>query len=111
MSIFHNNIIQVLQLAVEDCVPNIKSHCSQQIPGWNEYVKVSHSIARDAFNLWLIIGKPCQGAIYNHMKFSCSRFKYAVHCIKKNEKKTKLINLLMNSVNNIMCHSGNWLRS
>ena len=27
ISNFYNNIIQVLQIAVEDCVPNIKSHC------------------------------------------------------------------------------------
>ena len=56
-----NHISQVLKTAVEDCVPNIKSHCSQQIPGWNEHVKDSHSIARDAFHRWLIIGKPRQG--------------------------------------------------
>ena len=79
ISNFYNTIIQFLQKAVEDCVPNIKSHCSQQIPGWNEHVKDSHSIVRDAFHLWLIIGKPRQGAFYNHMK------------------KPKLKNLLMNS--------------
>jgi len=72
ISNFCNNIIQVFLTAVIDCVPNIKSHCSQQIPGWNEYVKDSHSVARDAFHIWLIISKPRQGDIYKHMKFSQS---------------------------------------
>jgi len=56
ISIFYNNIIQALQIAVEDCVINIKAHCSHQIPVLNEHVKDSHFIARDAFHIWLVTG-------------------------------------------------------
>ena len=49
IGMLYNNIIQVLQLAVEDCVPNIKSHCSQKIPGWDENVADCHSICRTPF--------------------------------------------------------------
>jgi hypothetical protein len=89
ISTFYNNIIRVLQTAVEDCVPNIKSHRNQQIPGWNKHVKDSDSLARDAFHLWVMIGKPRQGVIDNHIKFSRSRFNMLSVTVKRLKKKSK----------------------
>lgn len=55
------------------------------VPGWNEYVKGKHLIARDKLKTWVQRGKPLDGNIYAEMKSSRSDFRKALQQCKNNE--------------------------
>ena len=59
---FYICIINGIQSAEKKWIPfelsiGINSHT---VPGWNEYVKDNHAVARDAFWLWNFYGRPNQ---------------------------------------------------
>ena len=58
------------------------------IKGWNEYVKQSHNLAREAFLEWRWNGKPKHGALADNMRRYRANFKYILRaCKKRNERK------------------------
>ena len=59
------------------------------IPGWNEYVKELHAIARNYFIQWVQKGKPLDGIHLLNMKQSRSQFKLALDNCKNNEEKLR----------------------
>ena len=56
------------------------------VPGWNDQVKVVHTIAREKFLLWRNNGKPIVGELHDAMKTSRSQFKAALNNCRVNEK-------------------------
>ena len=79
---FYDSIINTLKTAAKKCIPLSKSSKFKPIPGWNDMVKDAHAEARSAFLLWQSNNKPRQGYIFEDMKVSRSRFKYALRLCK-----------------------------
>ena len=66
----------------------------KRVPGWNDYVKEVHTIARNHFLLWKQNGKPLEGRHLENMKESRAAFRTALDYCKKNEldiRKTKIL--------------------
>ena len=57
--------------------------------GWNELVKESHHMAREAFLEWVRKGKRRQGIEHREMMVTRARFKYALRYAKKQEDDTR----------------------
>ena len=53
------------------------------IPGWNESVRVRHSVARRAFLQWRASGSPREGSLYQQMRQARLSFKYALRKFKR----------------------------
>ena len=53
------------------------------IPGWNDYVKESYAISRDALKWWISNNRPRDGLIYHNMRTTRAQFKYAFNVTKK----------------------------
>ena len=60
---FYDNIVYSLNKSADICLKTSKcsSSANHNVPGWNDYVKDQHNLARDAFLLWRNSGKPRQG--------------------------------------------------
>ena len=86
VSELYSNITQALHKAAEHSIPKCKAGNFKQIPGWNDVVKESHEQARDAFLLWHSNGKPRFGPLFELMRTTRARFKYALRQCKKEEK-------------------------
>ena len=56
------------------------------VPGWNDYVKEQHNIARNAFKCWNLNNRPLNDFIYQEMKTSRARFEYALRNIEYTAK-------------------------
>ena len=59
------------------------------IPGWNEYLKELHALARQYFLQWLQKGKPLNGVHLINMKQSRSQFKSALDKCKHDDEKIR----------------------
>ena len=68
----------------EKCKSKFKS-----VPGWNDYVKESHSDARDAFLLWQSQGKPRFGPVCELMTKTRARFKHCLRYCQSIENKAR----------------------
>ena len=69
--------------SAEKCIPTsvLKFGNYTTIPGWNEYVKEHHIVAKDALSLWRFNKKQKFDPIYHNTRVSRARFKYAVRYI------------------------------
>ena len=87
---FYTCIINGIQSAEKKCIPfeSIGKNY-HTVPGWNEYVKDNHAVARDAFWLWNLYGRPNQGQLYHSMRSSRAHFKYALKFAKRIEDTAK----------------------
>ena len=56
------------------------------IPGWNDYVKNVHAVARTHFLIWKQNDKPLDGEYLDNMKESRAVFRSALEYCKKNEQ-------------------------
>jgi len=75
----YQSIIDALSSASKNIVsPSHKHSKSNQISGWNEYVKEVHSDAREAFIIWQSNSKPRAGSICELMRKTRARFKYCL---------------------------------
>ena len=85
----YNGIIKSLVDAGNETFGNkqVKSHF-HPVPGWNDYVKVAHEEAREAFLMWRI-SKPRQGPVFQLMKSTRARFKYALRFCKSVENRAR----------------------
>ena len=87
---FYTCIINCIQSAEKECIPFESIGKSFHIvPGWNEYVKDCHAVARDAFWLWNLYGRPNHGHLYHNMRSSRAQFKYALKYAKRIEETAK----------------------
>jgi len=56
---------------------------------WNDYFKIAHSDAREAFLLWQSNSKPRFGPICDIMNSSRSRFKQCLRFCKSNDDRAR----------------------
>ena len=71
------DIVDCIQKACKPLCKDSKKHYNC-VPGWNEHVKDSHDMAREAFSLWQSFGKPRYGPIFQLMTSTRLSFKYAL---------------------------------
>jgi hypothetical protein len=90
IDIFYADIISCMNNAVNDVIPMRKFYHSEfNIPGWNTYVKEKHESARDAFLMWLEVGKPKFGPYFDAMKTTRAKFKLALRYCRNNIEQLK----------------------
>ena len=80
---YYNDICNCLTTASCDTNDN-RSHTNHNKPGWSEHVAELHDIARESLSHWRVHGCPKHGIIFDDMKTSRARFKYAVRYIDRN---------------------------
>ena len=85
LSKFYNDIIAAINKASEVAFSTIKNCRYRCQPGWSEFVADYYDASREAFLLWSANGKPRQGELFESMKTTRARFKYAMRFIKRNE--------------------------
>ena len=81
-------IFRLMKEVLLESTANFKHNGNRKykiIPGWNEYVKNVHAIARNHFLLWKENGKPLEGEYLEDMKESRAAFRSALDYCKKNE--------------------------
>ena len=78
----------------------VKSSSFRPIAGWNEYVKEHYSIAQDTLWWWTFNNKPTNGAIDHNMRFSKSRFTYALRAVKRSEEAIRADAMASDLLNN-----------
>ena len=79
----YDYIIISLKSASEPlCKQSNKSNNYDHVMGWNEYCKVSHEQAREAYLIWRDDGKKRHGILFDSMKRSRAYFKYALRKCK-----------------------------
>ena len=69
------------------------------IPGWNDYVREFHTVARENFLLWKENGRPQYGKLCEGMKVSRSKFRSALNTCRENEVDIRNKKLLDNFKN------------
>lgn len=57
-----------------------------QIPGWNDFVKDKHELARTVFLDWCANSEPKHGALFQEMCRSCADFKRAHRFFKQHKQ-------------------------
>ena len=73
-------------------------------PGWNDYVRDVHAMARESFLTWQAAGKPRNGLVFDIMKRSRAIFIYAMRHCKRAEAQTRADKLASNmSSKNYRC--------
>ena len=96
---FYEDIMNALRESTAKCIPSKRPSQGHCVPGWNMYAKEAHIVARDDFHLWTMYGKPRVGNMYENMKRSRARFKYALRYCKQNEDTMKA-NVLASEMSN-----------
>ena len=87
IDLFYSQICEALHCSSLDSIPSSKSSdCrSYIVPGFNDYVKDLHSVARSDYVVWRDAGKPRSGTPCSNMRRSRLQFKYALRQCRMNE--------------------------
>ena len=85
---YFSSICQALRNASIKSIPTSIFKCSSDyiVPGFNEYVRELHDIARSSYLVWRQSGKPRGDVTENDMRTSRLRFKYALRQCQNNDE-------------------------
>ena len=84
---FYDSIVSSILIATSKCIPcSINGSKFNVIPGWNDYIKESYAISRNALKWWINNNRPHDGLIYHNMRISRAQFKYALRIASRNEE-------------------------
>ena len=88
IDLFYSQICEALHCSSLDSIPSSKSSdCRNYIvPGFNDYVKDLHSVARSDYVVWRDAGKPRSGTPCSNMRRSRLQFRYALRQCRMNEE-------------------------
>ena len=89
-------VTALVEASSEFCIERKPSY--NQILGWNDYCKVAHSEARNAYLLWRNNGKPKQGIYFTQMKQTRIYFKYVLRKCKSDTDRLKANKLADNQL-------------
>lgn len=98
IDVFYSDLISCLADAVKLCFSETSNHANfkKSVPGWNDHVSDSRAAASDAYRLWQQWNKPRKGPLFELMKRSRARYKYAVRLCRRFEGQTVADNLAKN---------------
>ena len=85
LTTLYDYIVKALKSASQQVFDRVTSGTFRCQPGWSDYVSDYYDASREAFLLWASNGKPRQGDLFESMKMTKARFKYALRFIKRNE--------------------------
>ena len=85
---YFGSICEALRKASIKSIPTSIFKCSSDyiVPGFNEYVRELHDIARSSYLVWRQSGKPRGDVTEGYMRISRLRFKYALRQCQNNDK-------------------------
>ena len=85
---YYSSICEALRKASIKSIPNSIFKCSSDyiVPGFNEYVRELHDIARSSYLVWRQSGKPRGDVTEGDMRTSRLRFKYALRQCQNNDE-------------------------
>ena len=83
----YNNVADSLSRCSNVLLKKFKPH--KAVPGWNDYCKLAHESARDAFLMWRSQGSPRYGPIFDNMSKTRAYFKRCLRKCKANENNCK----------------------
>ena len=77
---YYSSICEALRKASMKSIPTSILKCSSDyiVPGFNEYARELHDIARSSYLVWRQSGKPRGDVTEGDMRTSRLRFKYAL---------------------------------
>ena len=94
---FYESIISELKLSAGHSIPTSDTSTKYNIvPGWNEYVKEHHSLAKNAQWWWKLNNRPRHGHIYDNMRVTRAHFKYALRFVRNQEEMARADSLAQN---------------
>ena len=85
---YYSSICEALRKASIKSIPTSIFKCSSDyiVPGFNEYVRELHDIARSSYLVWRQSGKPRGDVTEGDMRTSRLRFKYALRQCQNNDE-------------------------
>ena len=88
LDVYFSSICDELRKASIKSIPTTKYKCSSDfiVPGFNEYVRDLHDIARSSYLVWKQSGKPRADVADGDMRTSRLRFKYALRQCQSNDE-------------------------
>ena len=88
LDVYFSSICDALRKASIKSIPTTKYKCSSDfiVPGFNEYVRDLHDIARSSYLVWKQSGKPRGDVTEGDMRTSRLRFKYALRQCQSNDE-------------------------
>ena len=76
-------------MATDRYIPKTKPYSPHAVPGWVDYAKEKHDLARQAFVQWMYDGKPRCGQSYEYMYRTRIAFKHALRFCRRGEAQLK----------------------
>lgn len=90
IEVMYSSIINALKYASDETlVSKDTGKGKEHIIGWNDIVKEAHECSREAFLFWRSNNKPRDGPLYENMRRSRARFKYALRSCRNAEETLK----------------------
>ena len=89
ISEIYQEIVSKLLSTGYECIGEKKVKNYNIVPGWNDYVKDHHCVARDAYLLWRDSNKPRQGELFQNMLRTRAKFKYVLRECKNDEERLR----------------------
>jgi len=83
---YYDTVISCIQDVCSKTIPcKTQSSCFDEyvVPGWNDYVQDKHTAARNAFQDWMLCGKPRSGPSFETMKQTRAHFKLSLRYCKQ----------------------------
>ena len=83
-------VLEAIELAGEECLPSVGGHKQGKkipIPGWSEYVQPYKQESQFWFSVWLSLGRPEYGDVFDNMKHSKKQYKFAVRRLQRPQNK------------------------
>ena len=83
-------LLESVEEAGKECLPSVggaKPTIKNPIPGWTEHVKSYQEESRFWYSIWLSLGNPAYGQVYNNMRHNKNQYKYAVRRLKRAQNK------------------------
>jgi len=87
---YYAEIVEGLDRSTKESVPTVHSRNNKyNIPGWTDFVKDKHDLARIAFLDWVYVGKPRTGYQHQAMCRTRASFKFALRRCKAMQEQLK----------------------
>ena len=87
---FYTDICACLSKAIKDVIPCRNRPVSDfNVPGWNTYVALKHEAAREAYMVWMDMGKPRSGYYADTMRKTRATFKLALRFCRNHIEELK----------------------
>ena len=83
-------VLESMETFGKECLPAVEgSKVGKKRPttGWSEHVKPYQDESKFWFSVWISLGKPGYGDVYNNMRYSKNQYKYAVRRLKRAQNK------------------------